>query len=136
MEEVMKKKLCYPKTIFKTVDGVVTTMVVNDAYRHAEMCKEGWSGPPEWGSALPDLRKQIDETERNLGLMKERLAFMEQFEKEREEGGEPKGEMPELPDGTGAPLDKETAPAPTPEPEVAEEEKPRTPQPKKGIFKR
>lgn len=77
-----KKK--YPKMIFLNKElGVVDTKIVKDAYEHVEACKEGWSGPPEWESALPELRAQIIRTEADLVIMRERLVFMEQFEKER-----------------------------------------------------
>ena len=77
--------LKYPKMIQRKTEGdEVELMTVKDAYEHAEMVKEGWSGPPEWESALPDLRLQIEETKRNLQVMEERLIYMEQFEKDRE----------------------------------------------------
>lgn len=83
----MAEKISYPKMIQKKVDGEVATMVVKDAYEHAEMCKKGWSGPPEWGSALPDLEREIAETEKTLAGMKERREYMIQFEAEREKSG-------------------------------------------------
>ena len=102
-------KKSYPKMIQKAVDGAVQTCVVKDAYEHAEKVKEGWSGPPEWGSALPQLRLDIAEMEKNLKIAKERLVFMEQFEKE-------KG-IPD-PDKTEAEVEKKAAPAPASHKEV------------------
>ncbi len=77
-------KICYPKMIFK--GDPPETMVVKNAYEHAEKVKEGWSGPPEWESALPDLKREIVEAEANLVIMRERLVFMEQFEADRNVG--------------------------------------------------
>ena len=84
-------KILYPKMIFK--GDPPETLVVKNAYEHAEKVKEGWSGPPEWESTLPDLKREITETEANLVIMKERLVFMEQFETDRnaEAGLNPKG---------------------------------------------
>lgn len=76
----MAEKKCYPKAIYR--NNMTETMIVYSPYEHAKMCDQGWSGPPEFGSDVPDLEALIAKTESELEEMRKRLADMKRFQDE------------------------------------------------------
>jgi len=69
----------YPKMIQKKGEDPI---VVNNPYEHAAFYEQGWSGPPEFGAAIPELEEDILKMEMELEEMKKRLAFMKSSEEE------------------------------------------------------
>ena len=75
------EKQCYPKMIQK--EGY-PHMVVQNAYEHAHYYADGWSGPPEFGSAIPELEKEVERDKMELGEKEKRLAMMKDSQKKEE----------------------------------------------------
>jgi len=50
--------------------------VVNTPYEHMTYYEQGWSGPPEFDTAIEDLEKEIEKDEAELAEKKKRLDYM------------------------------------------------------------